>query len=287
MTGLPQTRGFATWRILSTPIWMPLLAALSQKKKGAPAKQARAPSIVGARHRRVRLPLRRLKRELRRQLHRPRPAAAQERIPDAHIARRRQRQRAQTSPDRQPAGPIADPIRRRIRNERRQIWIRKVRMIEQVVRLKPQLQLQPLGDGRVLKDRQIKLPEVRPDQRISPFISEVEATRHTIRRRRAPLTVAPVESVTVPKIIPRKLCARAAPANTISAISIIEQNRATLVAPACPEHRRRASSPLIIVRSCLLYRPTVHPQFICRQHKIVALTHLLLVNYHLLHESVH
>ena len=53
--------------------------------------------------------------------------------------------------------------------------IRFARMIEQVVRLDTQLQLQPFRNRRVLKDRHIKLPEVRPDERIPPFIAKVEA----------------------------------------------------------------------------------------------------------------
>src|SRR5450631_557481 len=51
-------------------------------------------------------------------------------------------------------------------------------MVQQVVGLKAQLQLDVLGDGGVFEDRKIELAEIRADQRVASFVSEMAGARN-------------------------------------------------------------------------------------------------------------
>src|SRR5262249_47881408 len=96
-----------------------------------------------------------LEGELGGDLQRSRPAGTEEGIADAHVARGREAQSAL----RRAVG--VDSVWRGVGDERRQERACEVRVVQEVVGLKAQLELQTLGERGVLEKREIELPEVR------------------------------------------------------------------------------------------------------------------------------
>ena len=115
-----------------------------------------------------------LERDLGRKLHPARAAAAEKRIADAHIARRRKRQETDAPPR------CVQAVVCRIGNEIRQVRIGKVGMIQQVEELGPDLQIYPLGDRRVLEHRKVEFLEIGRAQRVASQISEVASARAAV-----------------------------------------------------------------------------------------------------------
>src|SRR5262249_21141425 len=108
-----------------------------------------------------------LEGELGRKLQRPGAPASKEGVADADVAGGRQ-------PKVVFGGPVRiDAVRGRVGDKRGQQRAREVRGVQQVVGLEAELQLQVLGDRGVLEDGEVELPEVRSDQRVAAFVTEV------------------------------------------------------------------------------------------------------------------
>jgi len=138
--------------------------------------------------------MRPLERKLGRQLNPARPAAPQERVSYAHVASSSDGKMATTVPYGD-GGAIQDAsswlrrgIRRAIanstlcsiRDKRRQEGIREVRMIEDVEELGADLHVQPLGDRRVLVNREVPLLVRWPAQGIAAQVSEMPSARSAV-----------------------------------------------------------------------------------------------------------
>src|SRR5439155_2672147 len=120
--------------------------------------------------------------ELDGQLNPARTAAAQEGIPDAHIAGFREREKV----DAPPRNGV-DAVKTRVGREARIKRAGEVGMVRQVVELRPELDREAFSDGRVLEDGEVELAVVGPAQRVSSERSGMLGTLHT----RISKTVAP------------------------------------------------------------------------------------------------
>jgi len=89
----------------------------------------------------------RLENDLHRKLCPSRSTATEERVADTYIAGGGKAQWTQT-----PARCWINAGARRIRNKIRQIWVRIIRVVEDIEELCPELQRHPLGQQRVLEE---------------------------------------------------------------------------------------------------------------------------------------
>lgn len=127
-----------------------------------------------------------LERELGRQLNPTRPAAPQERVAYAHVAGSCETKMAATAPygDRRTARnawtAIANSTLCSIRDKRRQEGIREVRMIEDVEELGANLHAEPLGNRRVLVNREVPLLVLWPTQCVAAQASEMPSARSAV-----------------------------------------------------------------------------------------------------------
>ena len=115
-----------------------------------------------------------LESELRGQLQAARSAAAEEGIANADVTSGGQAEGTRRGSVR------IDAILGGVRDEVRQVGIREVRMVEDVVSLKAEFHVQLLGELRLLVNRKIELAEVRSDERVAALVAEVHGI-NTIR----------------------------------------------------------------------------------------------------------
>src|SRR5882762_7068704 len=111
-----------------------------------------------------------LERNLSRELNSPRPAASQEWVANANVARGREGQErgARRKVSRETSTIGVEPIGRGISDEIRKIRIGKIGVVEDVEEVNVKLEIQPFRQSRFLVDTEIELFERRPAQRVAP-----------------------------------------------------------------------------------------------------------------------
>src|SRR6516162_9004739 len=115
----------------------------------------------------------------------PWSAATEERIADSYVAGNRQREKSAAPSESylrsrrrmtsrtQGVGSRGDAVEIGIRQVTRIERAGEIRMVQEVVGLDPELELQALGDGGVLEDREIELVKTGTDERVSSFVAEM------------------------------------------------------------------------------------------------------------------
>src|ERR1700730_2222362 len=123
-----------------------------------------------------------LERNLSRELDSPRPAASQERIADANIARgcERQERCSRRKVSRETPTIGVEPVGRGIRDEIRKIGIGKIGVVEEVEEVDVKLEIQPFRQSRFHVDTEIELFERRPAQRVAPQVAEVASASSAV-----------------------------------------------------------------------------------------------------------
>ena len=127
-----------------------------------------------------------LEQKLQSKLNATRAAPAQNWIAQADVRSRRYRIEAATPADRNGGAArcgcaVANAVRCGVRKKGRQQRASKRRVIEYIVKVRPELHFQTLVDRGHLADRKVQVPVVGSEKRIASLVAEVACSRRAIR----------------------------------------------------------------------------------------------------------